>query len=542
MARASVAAIVVALVVGTGLAAGAADRRAVTATVTVAVSGGGRVHSEPAGAIDCGSRCSVDVEVGATLTLRALPDSGRALQGWEGECTGRAATCLLVVDGRSSVAARFGPPVALATPKALDVTRNAGGRVVGEPAGFIDCGATCTTAWPDGGELTLRAEPEAGFTFAGWERDCTGTGTCRLALTEDRDATAFFRPASLPAPAPTTLTIRVRHEGTDTGAVGVEVGGQTRPQCAGDGAVCEYSVTRGDVVVLTPPEGTLDAWEGGCVGASEVCRLVVTGPTGVTAVFRAGGPIPSFGVNVGRAGRGRVVSDPPGIECGDAKCAAAFGRRTRVRLTATAEPGSRFVGWGGDCGGDAGCSVLADTTRSVTATFRRLRHSLTVAVGGRGRGVVRSAPAGIDCPPDCAEAFVEGEAVGLTPSPAPGSRFLRWEGACTGSACSLTLSGEQAVRAIFERCASLDYRGFAVRALRAPRRVRLAVRLTGGATVRVVLLRGRRVVARMRPRRLGGGNHVLRLRAGRAGRYTVRMTVADACGGAKTQARVVNLR
>ena len=44
------------------------------------------------------------------------------------------------------------------------------------------------------------------------------------------------------------------------------------------------------------------------------------------------------------------------------------------------------------------------------------------------------------------------------------------------------------------------------------------------------------------PRRLGGGNHVLRLRAGRAGRYTVRMTVADACGGAKTQARVVNLR
>jgi len=38
-------------------------------------------------------------------------------------------------------------------------------------------------------------------------------------------------------------------------------------------------------------------------------------------------------------------------------------------LTATASPGSTFVGWGGACGGSGSCSVPMSTDQTATATF-----------------------------------------------------------------------------------------------------------------------------------------------------------------------------
>src|SRR5262249_57512513 len=46
-------------------------------------------------------------------------------------------------------------------------------------------------------------------------------------------------------------------------------------------------------------------------------------------------------------GTGSVVSDPAGIDCGSL-CTAYFPIGASVRLSATASPGSTFLGWGVD--------------------------------------------------------------------------------------------------------------------------------------------------------------------------------------------------
>lgn len=535
-----------ALLSAAAVASGGPQRTAVTATVTVSVSGGGRVQSDPAGAIDCGSSCSAELEVGATLVLRALPGSGQELRAWDGECAGRAERCELVVEGPAAVAAAFGPTQPLPPVTSLDVTRSEGGTVVSDPPGLIDCGTVCAAAWTGGGEVTIRARPSSGFRFAGWFEDCSGAGTddaCRLSLSESRNATAVFRREPPPSGS-AELTVRNRNPapGEGTASIRVEIDREERETCGGD--ECTYGMGAGDGVVLRPEgEGTLRSWEGACVGSGRVCRFVAGGGgAGVTASFRRSGPTPSFGVNVARSGRGRVTSDPRGIDCGPSpSCAAPFGTTTRVRLTAEAVAGSSFTGWRGDCGGTGPCTVVADTTRSVIAVFRLARRAVRVELRGRGSGAVRSTPPGITCPPECAFAFPEGAAVALAAEPQAGSLFGGWSGACTGASCALTVSGEPVARALFERCATLDFRGFVARSLRRPRRVTARFVLTGRASARVALVRNRRVVRRGPLRRLAAGTHTLRVPA-RPGTYLVRLTVSDPCGNARSRTRTVRVR
>lgn len=50
-------------------------------------------------------------------------------------------------------------------------------------------------------------------------------------------------------------------------------------------------------------------------------------------------------------------------------CALSFPAQNTVTLTATPEPGSTFTGWGGACGGSAGCSMAMGADQAVSATF-----------------------------------------------------------------------------------------------------------------------------------------------------------------------------
>jgi 5-hydroxyisourate hydrolase-like protein (transthyretin family) len=79
------------------------------------------------------------------------------------------------------------------------------------------------------------------------------------------------------------------------------------------------------------------------------------------------------------------------------------------------------------------------------------QHLLNVGIGGSGSGSVSSSPAGIACSASCSHGFGDGTVVTLTPSPAAGSTFAGWSGACTGTGpCQVTLSGDVAVAATFE--------------------------------------------------------------------------------------------
>lgn len=82
-----------------------------------------------------------------------------------------------------------GPSTATLT---VDVIGSGGGSVVSVPAG-IDCGPTCSAAFPRGQSVTLRAEPDGNSAFTQWS-GCSATSgdTCTLTMTGARTVTASF--------------------------------------------------------------------------------------------------------------------------------------------------------------------------------------------------------------------------------------------------------------------------------------------------------------------------------------------------------------
>jgi hypothetical protein len=91
----------------------------VSLTITKAGSGAGTVSSSPGG-INCGSACSASFNEGTSVTLTASPASGSAFAGWEGSCSGAAATCVVAMSAATTVTATFdaNPPAAGDNPPA----------------------------------------------------------------------------------------------------------------------------------------------------------------------------------------------------------------------------------------------------------------------------------------------------------------------------------------------------------------------------------------------------------------------------------------
>jgi len=148
-------------------------------------------------------------------------------------------------------------------------------------------------------------------------------------------------------------------------------------------------------------------------------------------------------------GSGTVTSSPAGINCGT-DCTELYNSGTVVTLTATPATGSTFTGWSGACTGIGACAVTMNAAKSVTATFTLNQYALTVSKTGTGSGTVTSSPAGINCGADCTEPYNYGTAVTLTATPATGSTFTGWSGACTGiGTCTVTMDASKSATATF---------------------------------------------------------------------------------------------
>lgn len=76
--------------------------------------------------------------------------------------------------------------------------------------------------------------------------------------------------------------------------------------------------------------------------------------------------------------------------------------------------------------------------------------SVTVTKAGTGSGTVAHAPAGNSCGVNCYSGFASGSTVTLAATPAAGSTFTGWSGACSGTgSCTLSANGNMAVTATF---------------------------------------------------------------------------------------------
>ena len=77
-------------------------------------------------------------------------------------------------------------------------------------------------------------------------------------------------------------------------------------------------------------------------------------------------------------------------------------------------------------------------------------YTVNVGKAGTGSGTVASSPNGITCGSDCSESYASGTSVGLSATPATGSTFTGWSGACTGTGnCALVVDGAKNLTATF---------------------------------------------------------------------------------------------
>ncbi len=108
-----------------------------------------------------------------------------------------------------------------------------------------------------------------------------------------------------------------------------------------------------------------------------------------------------------------------------------------------------------------GSTAFFQMTRATSAPAS---YALNVTNTGSGYGSVASSPPGISCyvpepniyylvAPDCSESYTSGTSVTLTATPAFGSAFAGWSGACTNASgtCTVSMSAAKTVTATFNK-------------------------------------------------------------------------------------------
>ena len=404
------------------------------------VQSGGVVRSSPAG-LNCLPECYVYFDPGTVVTVTAIPDAGMRLARWApgSPCTG---TTELICTFALTQNVRAEPVFEPIPPNELVV---AWGSMGPGGSGFItgpgiNCGQDCSEIFLQPTVVTITAIPHAGSMFVRWNQCPNASGaTCTVNVLARVTVAAIFAPIPL-------HTLMVSRGGTGFGSVSSDIAGI---DCGSD---CQQDYLQGTAVALTAtpdPESIFAGWSGACSGQVTTCTVTMTQALQVGASFTAK---PRLNVSVTGTGSGRVSSTPGGIDCGN-DCTELFVPGTSVSLTATPSDDSVFDGWVGACGVFASaprCDLTLASNLGTQGTDARFLRKLELTVSVTGAGVVTSAPAGINCGPDCAEMFAPGTQVVLTATPGAGQRFVEWTGACTGTTCAVTMDVARAVAARFE--------------------------------------------------------------------------------------------
>jgi hypothetical protein len=392
--------------------------------------------------IDCGSTCEAEYEEGTKVTLAQSASAGSKFTEWAGACSG-SGTCEVTMSAAKEVSAKFD----LVPKFKLSVTKSGtgAGTVTSTPAG-ISCGATCSAEYEAGKEVELKASPEAGSEFKEWSGACSGSGSCKVTMSEARSVGAEFKLTAKPK-----FLLKVKTTGTGTGKVESTSPVSPKIDC---GSTCEAEYEEGTKVTLTQAASAgskFTEWSGACTGTG-TCEVTMSAARSVSAEFKLL-PKPKFKLSVTRTGTGTgtVTSSPVGINCG-ATCSFEYEEGKVVELKPLASAGSKFTEWSGACTGQGACKVTMSSAKAVTARFDLVpKFKLSVSTSGTGQGTVTSTPAGIDCGSTCEAEFEEGKEVELTAAPDEGSEFKEWSGACKGTgSCKVTMSAAKSVSAVFK--------------------------------------------------------------------------------------------
>jgi hypothetical protein len=318
----------------------------------------------------------------------------------------------------------------------------------------IDCGLACAAEFENGVEVTLSASAGAGSVFTGWSgAGCSGTGACKVTMTEARSVTAEFSDAKV---------LSVQKVGAGLGSVMSSPAGiRCMETC--ESAKLKFpdgTPARSVVLTATPYKGsTFVGWGGDCSGKASTCQLTLSAGKSVTAEFAEA---PKVDLTLDKvSGVGTVKGTPASINCAAACSTQTWGFYEGDQVTLTATPGkSTFLQWSGACSGSSStCKVTMDEAKTVGAEFSgspagNIPLTLKKAAGSTGTGKVVSYPGGVTCAAGCTAAkavFKPGAKVVLKQTASKGSAFVEWGGSCAGAGvCEVTLSEALEVTAEFE--------------------------------------------------------------------------------------------
>ena len=151
--------------------------------VTTGGSPSGTIVSNPAG-ISCGTDCSETYPIGQIVTLTPQPTANSKFKAWTGhtDCADGSVT----MNASKTCTATF-----TLNTLSLSISKTGNGSVTSTPSG-INCGTACSFNFVAGTSLTLKAIPDAGYTFVGWNGGCTGTGDCKITLSSTTSVAANF--------------------------------------------------------------------------------------------------------------------------------------------------------------------------------------------------------------------------------------------------------------------------------------------------------------------------------------------------------------
>lgn len=389
----------------------------------------GTVESTNVSGIDCptgNDGCDHVYTVGQGVTLLATPADNSYFWYWhddeDGSCSGTDDSCDVTMNISRTVHAHFGvtPPADPDTLEIIIQQENSGadGRVQVSYGG-IDCDSQnliperCREDYYHQPYLYVSADPAPGSVFTGWtdlsgQEDCRGTDPlCGFRMDSDKTLIAGFRQESV---GPKTLTVELVPHGIDSNIFTL---------------FFLRSFNDSDVM-----DNKLD-----CDMSENICSA--TYPHNTFVSLRA------FMPEAGAQFENGVIS--------------------LLSLARLSQISSFFWGWEDEdfaCNGlDLQCSFVMNRDRHVKAHFGEdpptSRHLdvEVVKLGASSGSVFALDPLGvINCGSNCDADFFSSTPVTLKANAHADSRFVRWEGACSGTAdtCLVTMTGDKNVTAIFD--------------------------------------------------------------------------------------------
>lgn len=425
------------------LAIPAAAQATQTLTVEKVGAGAGTVTSSPAG-INCGATCSFAFSDSAVVTLTGTPGANSAAVAWSGcETVTVEKKCKVTMSAAKTVKATFN-----LLKRKLTVSKvGAGaGTVTSSPSG-INCGTECSAEYDNGAEVTLTGISGANTETVKWSgcASVDGENHCKVTMTLAKTVTATFNLRK--------VELKLKKAGLGAGTV------SSSPTGIACGSVCNFVFNEGQAITLTgvPGAETQPVKWSGCdsVDAEGKCHLTMIGAKEVAALFNVEGPELTV-LKLGN-GTGTVTSSPAAIECPSA-CAVNFHQGQQVILSGAQGLHTQPVKWSGCAEVDAEgkCHVTMSAAREVSASFalepQWVEYTITLnTTKGNGKGTVTSAPAGIECPGDCSQAYLFKTQLLLIANPAPGSALDRWSLASCGEAlfCETSVRSSRTINAVF---------------------------------------------------------------------------------------------